>query len=127
MVSETMTDERRSCERVTWRCHARLLPLSLEARGLVSGMHEVTGKDISEGGLRVESQQLFALHSPLLVEMNSPEMPEGIQAVGSVAWISPTTRNGQNGQWHLGIEFTDVGDSALTGIRCLMHAERPGN
>lgn len=123
MMAEMMTDERRSCERVAWPCHARLLPLSLEARGRLPGMQEVTGKDISEGGLRVESQRLFALHSPLLVEMNSPEMPEGIQAVGSVAWISPS--HGQNGRWQLGIEFSDVGDSALAGIRCLLQASHP--
>lgn len=127
MIAEMMTDERRSCERVAWVCHARLLPLGLDARGQMSGMHEVTGRDIGEGGLRVESRQLFALHSPLLVEMDAPELPEGIQAVGSVAWISPSGSHGQGGRWHLGIEFSDVGDSALTGIRCLLHAASPGD
>ena len=126
MIAEMMTDERRSCERVAWSCHARLMPLSLETGGTAPWIQEVAGKDISEGGLRVESRQLFALHSPLLVEMNSPEMPEGIQAVGSVAWISPTSDSGQPGQWHLGIEFSDVGDSALSGIRYLLHAAQPG-
>ncbi|WP_245232272.1 PilZ domain-containing protein [Thiorhodococcus minor] len=121
MTSEKIADERRSCDRVAWECHARLLPLSLEPRTPRLGMHDVTGRDIGEGGLRVCSDRLFALRSRLLVEMESPELPEGIQAVGSVAWISPTS---EDDQWCLGIEFSDVGALALTSIRTLMTCEQ---
>lgn len=116
MTSEKMTDERRTCDRVAWNCQARLLPLSLEPRTPKLGMHDVTGRDIGEGGLRVCSDRLFALRSRLLVEMEAPELPEGIQAVGSVAWISPTS---EDDQWCLGIEFSDVGELALASIRNL--------
>lgn len=80
-------------------------------------MHPVIGKDISEGGLQVRSTRLFALKSCLLVEMQAPDRPEGIQAVGSVAWISPSS---SEDHWCLGIEFSDVGDSALHSIRTLI-------
>lgn len=87
------------------------------------GMHDVTGQDISEGGLRVCTDRLFALQSRLLVEMESPELPKGIQAVGSVAWISPSPGDDQ---WCLGIEFSDVGDHALASIRnLLLHEQYP--
>lgn len=120
MISDMNADERRTSERVSWECLARLLPLSLETQSSAVGMHRVTGRNISEGGLQVCSDRLFALKSRLLVEMESPEIPEGIQAVGSVAWISPTT---SEDRWCVGIEFSDVGDSALTSIRVLMHQE----
>ncbi|EXJ14379.1 hypothetical protein D779_2712 [Imhoffiella purpurea] len=84
------------------------------------GMHRVTGCNISEGGLQVCTDRLFALKSRLLVEMESPDIPEGIQAVGSVAWISPTT---SDDRWCVGIEFSDVGDSALSSIRVLMRQQ----
>lgn len=118
MGSDTQADERRTADRVSWGCHARLVPLSLQPRTPVVGMHDVTGCNISEGGLQVWSDRLFALRSRLLVEMESPEIPDGIQAVGSVAWISPTA---SDERWCVGIEFSDVGDSALTSIRGLLH------
>ncbi|NEX21688.1 PilZ domain-containing protein [Thiorhodococcus mannitoliphagus] len=122
MTSEILADERRNEERVAWRCHVRLLPLSLEPKTTRLGMHDVTGRNISEGGLQVCSDRLFALRSRLLVEMESPELPEGIQAVGSVVWISPT---GTDDLWCLGIEFSDVGELALTSIRTLKTDEDP--
>ncbi|EGV31636.1 type IV pilus assembly PilZ [Thiorhodococcus drewsii AZ1] len=123
MISDTSADERRTSKRVSWDCLARLLPLSLELQSRVVSMHQVEGRNISEGGLQICSDRLFPLKSRLLVEMESPEIPEGIQAVGSVTWISPTT---SENRWCLGIEFSDVGDSALTSIRVLMHqGKRP--
>jgi Tfp pilus assembly protein PilZ len=110
------TDERRGSERVTWESQARLLPLTLEPKATLPGMHHVIGQNISEGGLQVRSSRLFALKSRLLVEMQAPGHPEGIQAVGSVAWIAPSSLEDQ---WCLGIEFSDVGDSALNSIRIL--------
>ena len=122
MMSETQADERRNNERVSWRCHVRLLPLALEPRTQMLGMHDVVGQDVSEGGLRVCTDRLFALRSRLLVEMESPEVPDGIQAVGAVAWISPTAKDDL---WCLGIEFSDVSDLALAGIRSLLAQEEP--
>lgn len=110
-------DERRGTQRVSWECQARLLPLALEPRASTLGLHHVIGHDIGEGGLQVRSSRLFPLRSSLLVEMQASDHPEGIQAVGSVAWISPTS---SEHQWNLGIEFSDVGDHALNSIRTLM-------
>lgn len=123
MMPETPAYERRCSERISWECHARLLPLSLQPRTATLGMHDVVGRNISEGGLQVCSDRLFALRSRLLVEMESPELPEGIQAVGSVAWISPAAADDQ---WCLGIEFSDVGDLAISSIRNLrFHDQHP--
>ncbi len=116
MISETNSDERRGCERVSWECQARLLPLSLEPKTPNVGMHQVIGRDISEGGLQIRSDRLFAIRARLLVEMESAEVPEGIQAVGSVAWISPIPTEDL---WCVGIEFSDVGDGALASIRSM--------
>ncbi|MFB1489946.1 MULTISPECIES: PilZ domain-containing protein [unclassified Thiocapsa] len=109
--------DRRSYERVSWDCHARLVQLGSDADGGAPGMHVVLGRNISEGGLQVWADRLFAVRSRLLVEMEAPEIPEGIQAVGSVVWVSPST--GEE-RWLLGIEFSDVGDTALARIRLLV-------
>lgn len=115
-VSETDAD-RRGYERVYWECHARLMQLGSEAVDNIPGMHQVLGRNISEGGLQVWADRLFAVRSRLLVEMEAPEIPEGIQAVGSVVWVSPST---SEERWLLGIEFSDVGDTALARIRSLV-------
>lgn len=115
-ASETDAD-RRGYERVCWECHARLMQLGPEAVGNIPGMHQVLGRNISEGGLQVWADRLFAVRSRLLVEMEAPEIPEGIQAVGSVVWVSPSTAEER---WLLGIEFSDVGDTALARIRSLV-------
>ncbi|WP_295407846.1 PilZ domain-containing protein [uncultured Thiocystis sp.] len=117
MIAKMEADERRFTERVSWECRARLLPLTLEPQSATLGMHQAIGYDISEGGVQLLSSRLFALRSNLLVEMQTPEHPEGIQAVGSVAWISPSR---SANLWCLGIEFSDVGDNALNSIRTLM-------
>ena len=117
MMADTQADERRMCERMSWACQARLLPLSLEPSTPRPGIQQTTGRDISEGGMQVWSDRLFAVKSRLLVELDAPEIPEGIQAVGSVAWVSPTNADDR---WCVGIEFSDVGDTALTSLRALM-------
>ncbi|MBK5964377.1 pilus assembly protein PilZ [Thiocystis minor] len=117
MIAKMEADERRFAARVSWECQARLLPLALEPQTPTLGIHHAIGHDISEGGVQVRSSRLFALKSNLLVEMQAPDHPEGIQVVGSVAWISPTC---SENLWCLGIEFSDVGDNALNSIRALM-------
>jgi hypothetical protein len=49
--------------------------------------------------------------------MEAPEIPEGIQAVGSVVWASPSS---PDERWILGIEFSDVGDTARSRIQSLI-------
>lgn len=124
MVADVNVDERRGSERVAWKCHARLVPLSRETRLDALGLQHVMGRNISEGGLQVWTDRLFAIQSRLLVEMESPDVPDGFQAVGAVAWISPTPAADR---WCVGIEFSDVGDSALSSIRTLMHQEARTN
>jgi Tfp pilus assembly protein PilZ len=115
-VSEADAD-RRGYERVSWECHARLMQLGSETGGNLQGMHQALGRNISEGGLQVWADRMFSVRSRLLVEMEVPEIPEGIQAVGSVVWVSPSTAEER---WLLGIEFADVGDTALARIRSLV-------
>ena len=117
MMADTKADERRMCERMSWACQARLLPLSLELNMPTPGIRHAMGRDISEGGIQVWSDRLFAVKSRLLLELEAPELPEGIQAVGSVAWVSATN---SDDRWCVGIEFSDVGDTALTSLRALM-------
>lgn len=112
--------ERRGHERVPWGCNARLMQLGSEAGERVPGVHRVMGRNISEGGLQVWADRLFAVRSRLLVEMESPEIPEGIQAVGSVVWATPASTEDS---WVLGIEFLDVGDTAMARIRALLWLE----
>ncbi|RKT47683.1 PilZ domain-containing protein [Thiocapsa rosea] len=115
-ISEADAD-RRSYERVSWGYHARLMQLGSDAGGSAPGMHQVLGRNISEGGLQVWADRMFAVRSRLLVEMETPEISEGIQAVGSVVWVAPSTAEER---WLLGIEFSDVGDTALARIRSLI-------
>lgn len=117
MIPDKTVDERRCYRRVPWTGHARIFPLSLEALSAVPGIQEVTSRDISEGGMQVRSAQMVPIHSRLLVELESSETSAWIQAVGSVAWISPSM---SDEPWRLGIEFSDVGDLARAGIRHLL-------
>ena len=117
MIPDKTVDERRCYRRVNWTGQARIFPLSLEALSAVPGIQEVTSRDISEGGMQVRSAQMVPIHSRLLVELESSETSAWIQAVGSVAWISLST---SDEPWRLGIEFSDVGDLALAGIRHLL-------
>ena len=117
MAASEADADRRSYERVSWDCHARLMQLGSDAVGGAAGMHPVLGRNISEGGLQVWADRMFAVRSRLLVEMEAPGIPEGIQAVGSVVWVSPSTAQER---WLLGIEFSDVGDTALARIRSLV-------
>ena len=117
MIPDKTVDERRCYRRVPWTGQARIFPLSLEALSTVPGIQEVTSRDISEGGMQVRSAQMVPVHSRLLVELESSETSAWIQAVGSVAWISPSM---SDEPWRLGIEFSDVGDLARAGIRHLL-------
>ena len=117
MIANETVDERRCFRRVSWTGQARIFPLSLEALSAVPGIQEVTSRDISEGGMQVRSAQMVPIHSRLLVELESNETSAWIQAVGSVAWISPAMNHEP---WCLGIEFSDVGDLALAGIRHIL-------
>lgn len=117
MIPDKTIDERRCFRRVPWTGQARIFPLSLDALNAVPGIQEVTSRDISEGGMQVRSAQMVPMHSRLLVELESSETSAWIQAVGSVAWISPAM---SHEPWCLGIEFSDVGDLALAGIRHLL-------
>ena len=123
MISDKTVDERRCFRRVSWTGQARIFPLSLEALSAVPGLQEVTSHDISEGGMQVRSAQMVPIHARLLVELESSETSAWIQAVGSVAWISPA----MSGEpWRLGIEFSDVGDLARAGIRHLLDTADSG-
>jgi Tfp pilus assembly protein PilZ len=117
MAASEADADRRNHERVSWDCHARLMQLGSDAGSGAPGMYPVLGRNISEGGLQVWADRLFAVRSRLLVEMEAPEVPEGIQAVGSVVWVAPSTAEER---WLLGIEFADVGDTALARIRSLV-------
>lgn len=117
MIPDKTVDERRCYRRVPWTGQARIFPLSLDALHAVPGIQEVSSRDISEGGMQVRSAQMVPMHSRLLVELESSETSAWIQAVGSVAWISPAM---SHEPWCLGIEFSDVGDLALAGIRHLL-------
>jgi hypothetical protein len=117
MDSSEMHADRRGHERVSWQCHARLMQLGAETGECTPGMHPVIGCNISESGLQVWADRMFAVRARLLVEMEAPEIPEGIQAVGSVVWVSPSSAEER---WILGIEFSDVGESARSRIRALI-------
>ncbi len=116
MESIDAYSDRRGYQRVPWEYNARLMQLSAEIGECVPGMHQVIGRDISEGGLQVWADRMFAVRARLLVEMEAPDVPEGIQAVGSVAWVS----HGSAGErWILGIEFSDISETARSRIRSL--------
>jgi Tfp pilus assembly protein PilZ len=87
-----------------------------------SGMHPVRGRNISESGIQVLADRLFAVHTRVLIEMEADEAPEGIQAVGTVVWVGP---GGTSGRCILGIAFSDVGDTALFRIRSIRATRVP--
>ncbi|MBK1641501.1 hypothetical protein CKO12_06345 [Chromatium okenii] len=110
-------DERRHAARKLWEGQVQLLPLIPKIP--VLGIEQVLGQDLSEKGLQVQSKRALPLQTTVLIEMHIPDCQQGIQVMGAVSWISPATNN----QWNLGIEFSDVGDSARHSIRALLEMD----
>ncbi|MBK1694431.1 hypothetical protein CKO09_06715 [Chromatium weissei] len=110
-----LKDERRSFERMNWQGLVQILPLI--PFHPVLGLQQVRAQDLSESGLQIQSEWLLPLKSTVLLEMQVPDHSTGIQVIGSVIWISPSA---ETKQWNLGIEFSDVGESARHGIRALL-------
>lgn len=75
MESIDAYSDRRGYQRVPWEYNARLMQLSAEIGECVPGMHQVIGRDISEGGLQVWADRMFAVRARLLVEMEAPDVP----------------------------------------------------
>ncbi|MBK1644767.1 hypothetical protein CKO25_08915 [Thiocapsa imhoffii] len=133
METSDAEHERRRFERKPWHHEARLLPLSaipadpsgpvrVSGEGTASpvGMSRAACCDISEGGLQVWAEHLFVIRARLLVEMDTPDAPVGLQAIGTVVWSAPGEKEGQ---WVLGIEFTDIGDTARSKIKALVEPQ----
>lgn len=111
------SENRRRFERVSWQCHAHLMQLTAPSEGRVPGLRRALACNIGEGGLQVAADRLFAVRSRVLVELETPGAPAGIQLVGEVVWVEAA---GSEGRWLVGIEFADVGDSARDHISGLV-------
>ena len=60
------------------------------------------GRDISMGGIGFVSDEFFPISTQLVFEVQHPERPEFIKAVGKVSWIS---NQPHSDRYSVGAEF----------------------
>jgi len=78
-------------------------------------------EDLSEGGLRLSSPEVFPVQSRLLLEFDT-EPPGGpIRAFGTVVWIAQVPFQDQ---WRVGVEFSDVTDGRRTRLQGIVRAQQ---
>ncbi|MBI1883231.1 MAG: PilZ domain-containing protein [Chlamydiae bacterium] len=75
---------------------------------------EVIGKNISEGGILIQSSQNFPPLSPCRLRMQTAFKPEGLWLEGMIVW---TQQNEEDGMWKIGIAFVNLGKEARVVLR----------
>jgi c-di-GMP-binding flagellar brake protein YcgR len=71
-------------------------------------------EDLSEGGIRLTSPRFFSVKDRMLLELEAPEEPVTIRAMGTVVWVEQSS---YQHQFRLGVQFSDVSD----GDRSRLH------
>lgn len=95
---------RRKKERISFRLPVKLLVPSLASvRG--EGYIEVHSKNISEGGILVQTKRSYPRLVPCRVKIETHEHPQGMTLDGMIIWAD---ENNGAGVWEVGIAFVNV-------------------
>jgi c-di-GMP-binding flagellar brake protein YcgR len=113
-MNRVLQPERRRYIRVPFDQPVQAEPIP---RPLPDHVCRMLAADISEGGVRLSSPQLFRLESLVLLDLESPSPAEAIRAVGRVAWAEQVA---YEDRWRVGVEFAELSDEAGAELRKLM-------
>lgn len=95
---------RRRKDRIAFHFPIKLLVPSLASiRG--EGYVEVKGKNISEGGILVETSRSYPKWVPCRIKLGVLAHPEGIILEGMIIWAD---ENKKMGSWEVGISFVNM-------------------
>ncbi|MBU2062952.1 MAG: PilZ domain-containing protein [Candidatus Omnitrophica bacterium] len=103
--------ERRKCRRVSYSFpvqSARLPP------GYSSQFHNLITKDISEGGIQLDSFYFYPVEHKLMFEVFWSNEAAPVQTLGRVVWVKEVPFQQQ---YSIGIEFSDLSKEQLQLIK----------
>ena len=80
--------------------------------------------DLSEGGVRLSSSELFPVESRLLLELDTELGEDPIRAHGRVVWVAQVPFQDQ---WQVGVAFFDVTESRRSRLRAIVNAQQAAN
>ncbi|ESQ15880.1 MAG: PilZ domain-containing protein [Thiohalocapsa sp. PB-PSB1] len=82
--------------------------------------------DISEGGMRMTSTEMFPVDSRLLLEIETDQAQPPIRVIGCVMWVAQA---GYQDRWLSGVKFIEASDAdhvrlqALVSIRSAIRSQ----
>jgi Tfp pilus assembly protein PilZ len=71
-------------------------------------------EDLSEGGIRLHSNRFFSVRDRMLLELETPEEPISIRALGTVVWVEQSP---YQEQFTMGVAFSEVSESDRYRLR----------
>ena len=71
-------------------------------------------EDLSEGGIRLSSPELFPVESRVLLDLDTPSLDDPIRVLGKVVWVEQVP---YADQWRVGVEFSDVPKDMRSRLR----------
>ncbi|MGA7980976.1 MAG: PilZ domain-containing protein [Chromatiaceae bacterium] len=80
----------------------------------------LAAEDLSEGGVRLACGEFCSVECGVLLDLDTPSSSRPIRAVGKVVWVAQVPRQGQ---WRVGVRFTELSDAARSQLRALMQGD----
>jgi c-di-GMP-binding flagellar brake protein YcgR len=97
--------EKRKARRIKERAKVTITPLETYDLPAAGKIIRHTTRDISLGGIRIQSNQFLPINSTLKIELSLKSPMRLITAFGKVRWIK-SSRNAES--FEMGIEFIDT-------------------
>jgi c-di-GMP-binding flagellar brake protein YcgR len=94
-------------------------PVKVEAvpKRSLADVENLLSEDLSEGGIRLSSHRFFPVQDRMLLELESPEEPASIRALGTVVWVE---QSAYTEQFRLGVEFAEISELDRFRLRALV-------
>jgi c-di-GMP-binding flagellar brake protein YcgR len=102
--------EKRKARRIKERAKVTITPLEAYDVPAAGKIIRHTTKDISLGGIRIQSNLFLPINSPLKIELSLTSPLRSITAYGKVRWIK-SSRNAES--FEIGIEFIDTSQEII--------------
>jgi c-di-GMP-binding flagellar brake protein YcgR len=89
----------------------------------LADIENLLSEDLSEGGIRLSSPRFFPVQERMLLELDAPEEPGSIRALGRVVWVEQSS---YTDQFRLGVEFADLSERDRSRLRGLVEQQQVG-
>jgi c-di-GMP-binding flagellar brake protein YcgR len=81
-------------------------------------VEHLLSEDLSEGGIRLSSPRFYSVQDRMLLELEMPEEPGSIRAIGTVVWVEQSS---YQYQFRVGVRFSDVSETDRSRLRNIVH------